>query len=1037
MEIRKVLLSLVFIFCFLSQMSIKVYAAKNQYEDYTADGIRYCNSVTVTNSESNSQISYDNQGYRITLLDGDKPLYIIDLVNKYPSSPLREVCDASYGFENDLSFNLDNHELGEIFLGCIWGDNCEILHDGGYQYGVKACVTSPDDDTEIKYKIKNPKPEFYQDIDGNCLYSNTINYFPDTYKNSILYSNGTYTDDDVTTSIYSVVRMDYTDDYVVAGQSPTINTLRNTQDALFNKMQEIKGQCKLYYAENVDNRYLEHGFNANGIGFTDPSGINFSNTYKCNSRKIVTLEDFNNRYGTNIPIADRYSGSQDLFLLSHNTDNGEIKASFYDKKYINDFRFLLSVYNCFKDNMDNDGITYDPLALSQYSLMFEPIIWIYSTGVDGYYAVGDSVNGGECGWNGWHTDGDVALQHGPDPKFAFYGTLTELAFIQSTAQCDGNEDPNDMKKWNQVIGFVGKELRQFKKPGEERMRYDSGALLWSLMDIGNCCGSPMMLRSDNTDIGALHINSSNDFLAEEANIPCSNFYSFPGSSDKLLQSEYIVKNMAVAVLDYHPPITYTAQNYEYRTDTEVVTSIKLTNNNTTDFLPAYGSVAQYESLPADYAEEPVAIGAILEYTDESGNALSDGMISEAGLPDFISVQGIGASQNFDSQRSSGFEGTPSNEVYLYFKWKTPSTAQKINVTARFVGDNNKNPIYIDNNVGSIAGEILEYSGNDPNYFGKSFTTVTFMCDVKDTITQLENSNVPPDTIGGFMDRPSASASSTEMENYNKNSEVFSRYNEYYNINGVHKEFDMSEYLTDPDNEPQKIERLNWFEYSAYIDYTDNQVKLELHEYRANSWLRPQEYTSEWVTSPFKPVVIHDNVPNYNIEVSDGRYLPCIPSGYGFSFAYTEDYTGNNGIIVTDEYMETIKRSCTMFQNGVMLFPEFNYSTDDVRTIETAFDYDEDDSTFDCVHALAVNQNSKYMNGAPAIEDVVKIEDLYSRVHFIPVWFPDKTEYKIEVIMFDYWTPAGQIYDHETYTLYIDGNIYDNWYAVKSDRNQKK
>lgn len=1029
------LLSVMFVFFFMCQMSIKVYAAKNQNEAYTADGIRYCSNVTVTGSEA--YIGYRYQGYRITLLDGDKPLYIIDLVNEYPSSPSRETCDGSYGFENDLTFNLDNHELGEIFLGCIWGDNCEIMHDEGYIYGSKACATSADDDTIIKYKVKNPRDEFYRDADGNCLYSDTIGYFPDTYKNSILYKNGTYTDDDVATNIYSVVRMEYTDDYVVADQSPTINTLRNTQDAMFNKMQEIKGQCKLYYSENVDNRYLEHGFNANGIGFTDPSDINFSNTYKCNSRKIVTLEDFNNRYGTNIPGADD-NGSQDFFLLSYNTDIRETRASFYDKKYINDFRFLLSVYNCFKDSMDSDGIACDYAALSQCSLMFEPIIWIYNTGVNGYYAVGDPVLGGECGWNGWH-NGNVALQHGPAPVFAFYGTFTELAFIQSTSQCDSGKDPDDMRNWNQVIGFVGKELRQFQKGGEKRMRYDSGALLWSLVDVGNCCGSSMMLRSDNNDIGTIHINSSDDFLNEEENdnIPYSTFYTFPGSSNKLLQSGYIVENMAVAILDYHPPVTYTAQNYEYRTDTEVVTSIKLTNNNTSDFLPVYGSVAQYEAAPAEYAEEPVAIGAILEYTDENGSALSDEMISAAGLPDFISVQGIGSSQNFDPQRSSGFDDTPSNEVYLYFKWKTPSTAQKINVTARFVGDNNKNPIYIDNTVGSVAGEILEYSGSDPDHFGKSFTTVTFMCDVKDTVTQLDNSNVPPDTIGGFMDRPSASASAAEMENYNKNSEVFSRYNEYYDTNGEHKEFDMSEYLTDPDNEPQRVERLNWFEYSAYIDRTDDQVKLELHEYRANSWLQPQEYTSEWVTSPFKPLVIHDNVPNYNIEVSDGRYLPCIPSGYGFSFAYTEDYTGNNGISVTDEYMEAIKRSCTMFQNGVMLFPEFNYSTDNVRTIETAFDHDEDDSTFDCVHALAVNQNSKYMDSAPAIEDVVGIEDLYSRVHFIPVWFPDKTEYKIEVIMFDYWTPAGQIYDHETYTLYIDGNIYDNWYAVKSDRNQKK
>ena len=107
------------------------------------------------------------------------------------------------------------------------------------------------------------------------------------------------------------------------------------------------------------------------------------------------------------------------------------------------------------DNMENDGLTFDINKLSEYSLMFEPIIWIYETGVNGYYAVGNSTIGGECGWNGRWNGGNVALQHGSQPSFAFYGTFTELAFIQSTSQCNddhgGCSVANDMKTWKQRL----------------------------------------------------------------------------------------------------------------------------------------------------------------------------------------------------------------------------------------------------------------------------------------------------------------------------------------------------------------------------------------------------------------------------------------------------------------------------------------------------------------------------------------------------------------------------------------------------------
>ena len=1044
MAINKKIISGIIAFSFICTFTKPVFAYLSKNTDIDDSRNTYCQSITMYGSEGGAVFDCSNQGYRITLLDNDMPLYILDLVNKYPSLPDPSKCDGSYGFETDYSFNLDNHELSEIFEGCIFADNCALYNDD-FTRGVRCCVEG----YGVHYN-PNPEKSYYDGYneDGDFVENmyGDYYYFSDTYKKSDLYTNGTYSDWAFTTNKASAIRLNYTDDYVVPYQQPTVNTLKGQADSLFNKMQEIKGQCKLYYIDNVNNRYLDQGFDLTGATVKNPSSVVFSDNYRCDYKKIITLDELNANYGTSIPLATYDYGSSDFFLLSiEHIANTPIRSSFYDKKYINDFRTLNAIYHCIMDNMKNAGLMFDINKLSEYSLMFEPIIWIYETGVNGYYAVGDSTKGGECGWNGnWNAGHDVALQHGSEPSFAFYGTFTELAFIQSTSQCNGNYGgysvANDMKTWKQVIGFVGKELRQFGSYDAPRMRYDSGALLWSLMDIGNCCGMSMMLRSEALDFGGKHIKMSSDFMNEESSLTYSNFYSFTGCDDsKLYQSSYLVENIGVAILHYNPPIEYFAQNYTYRTNTDVVTSIKITNNGKEDFLPSYESVSAYAVNPT-FAPEPVAIGAILEYADENDNPLSAAKISELGLPDFVSVQGVG-SETHNSERTGVFITTPANETYLYFKWKTSDTPMKLKVTARFVGDNNKTPIYINHSVGSINGENLEYSGGNPAYQGKTFTTVTFTCDIQNTMEKINENNVPPDAISGFMDMPSETSTAAEQELYAKNVEIFNNFDST-------RLFNMQDYLNDPANESETVSRLVWFEYRAYLDSGDlkNPVKLQMKEFRADSWMQQQVFTQAWTSGGRNPIVTFDNVPQEIKSAPNGKIYKYIPSGYGFTYGFEEDYQGRNrdgifGFNVADEDKETVKNACTMFQNGVMLFPEFNYSTDYIRTIESCgYEwFDGDLETYDSVHALSHNENSLYtkVEVETINDDNGGLNLLKSRIHFIPVWFPDDTEYNIEVIMFDYWTPAGQIYDHKTYTLYIDGNIYDNWYPTKSDANQKK
>jgi len=53
----------------------------------------------------------------------------------------------------------------------------------------------------------------------------------------------------------------------------------------------------------------------------------------------------------------------------------------------------------------------------------------------------------------------------------------------------------------------------------------------------------------------------------------------------------------------------------------------------------------------------------------------------------------------------------------------------------------------------------------------------------------------------------------------------------------------------------------------------------------------------------------------------------------------------------------------------------------------------------------------------------------SRLHYTPIWFPDG-EYVAWVQAFYSWSPIGQLYEHKTDTLTIEGDMYDRITTIK-------
>lgn len=56
-----------------------------------------------------------------------------------------------------------------------------------------------------------------------------------------------------------------------------------------------------------------------------------------------------------------------------------------------------------------------------------------------------------------------------------------------------------------------------------------------------------------------------------------------------------------------------------------------------------------------------------------------------------------------------------------------------------------------------------------------------------------------------------------------------------------------------------------------------------------------------------------------------------------------------------------------------------------------------------------------------------------KVHFSPVWFPDRTEYRIYTQVWDTWTPDGMLSVNVSDAVSINGSLFDDWYTNRADR----
>ena len=138
-----------------------------------------------------------------------------------------------------------------------------------------------------------------------------------------------------------------------------------------------------------------------------------------------------------------------------------------------------------------------------------------------------------------------------------------------------------------------------------------------------------------------------------------------------------------------------------------------------------------------------------------------------------------------------------------------------------------------------------------------------------------------------------------------------------------------------------------------------------------------------------------------------------PSDYCKTATYSESngkYTMKSGYgiqINVDTHLSGDTQYCTGSQTANVLFPEFNYNRHNTTLYNRLLEK---------VNGSFVFKKNKYST-------------YNDRVHFTPIWFPDKKNYTVYVEVFDVWCPAGQLSVRLTDQIYIKGNVYDDWHIA--------
>lgn len=208
--------------------------------------------------------------------------------------------------------------------------------------------------------------------------------------------------------------------------------------------------------------------------------------------------------------------------------------------------------------------------------------------------------------------------------------------------------------------------------------------------------------------------------------------------------------------------------------------------------------------------------------------------------------------------------------------------------------------------------------------------------------------------------------------------------------------------------------------SSDTPYWDAETKTE--DITFTSWGVDNHYfasaTAERMSGKFYTGAVLISKADLQLEkvtysVSMSAEATISPSDYCKTATYSESngkYTMKSGYgiqINVDTHLSGDTQYCTGSQTANVLFPEFNYNRHNTTLYNRLLEK---------VNGSFVFKKNKYST-------------YNDRVHFTPIWFPDKKNYTVYVEVFDVWCPAGQLSVRLTDQICIKGNVYDDWHIA--------
>ena len=198
--------------------------------------------------------------------------------------------------------------------------------------------------------------------------------------------------------------------------------------------------------------------------------------------------------------------------------------------------------------------------------------------------------------------------------------------------------------------------------------------------------------------------------------------------------------------------------------------------------------------------------------------------------------------------------------------------------------------------------------------------------------------------------------------------------------------------------------------------TENQ-DVTLYKWGVDNRYYPSETASKTIGS-FHTGAVYISTSDIQLEkvtysVSMSAEAVISPSDYCKTATYSESsgkYTMKSGYgiqISVSTHLSGDTQYCTGSQTANVLFPEFNYNR----------------------HSTTLYNRLLEKSGGSFVFKKNKYSTYNDRVHFTPIWFPDRKNYTVYVEVFDVWCPAGQLSVRLTDQIFINGNVYDDWHIA--------